>query len=114
MVKVVNVNDPPYFNLTAPTSLAIDEQMPANTTVRLGNMHDLVVDPDDPTGKYLTFGLECLSCPVVKITTVFRTSDGKVAANAHGLQTGDVIQVANVLGMPELSLPYTVLHNNCY
>jgi hypothetical protein len=43
---------------------------------------------------------------VVKITTVFRTSDGKVTANAHGLKTGDVLQVANVLGMPELSLPY--------
>ena len=106
VVKVVNVNDPPYFNLTAPTNLAIDEQMPANTTVTHGNMHNLVVDPDDPAGKYLTFGIECLSCPIVKITTVFRTSDGKVSAKAHGLQTGAVIQVANVLGMPELSLPY--------
>ena len=63
VVKVVNVNDPPYFNLTAPTALAIDEQKPANTTVRHGNMHNLVVDPDDPTGKYLIFGIRMFVMP---------------------------------------------------
>ena len=84
------MNDPPYFNLTAPTAwLSLNKSL---QTLRLVKLHDLVVDPDDPTGKYLIFGIECLSCPIVKITTVFRTSDGKVSAKAHGLQTGAVIQ----------------------
>ena len=71
-----------------------------------------VVDLDDPTGDILVFSIECLSCPLVKITTVMRTTNGKVLSYAHGLSTGDVIKVSNVIGMPELSGSLQILYDN--
>jgi hypothetical protein len=108
-VTVLNVNDPPFFNESLPQPvLSINEQTAINTTVKNGDFKTggAVVDLDDASGDTLVFSIECLSCPFVKIASVMRTTNGKVLSYAHGLSTGDVIKVSNVIGMPELSGSY--------
>jgi hypothetical protein len=109
IVNLLNVNDPPFFNESLPQPvLSINEQTAINTTVKNGDFKTggAVVDLDDASGDTLVFSIECLSCPLVKIATVMRTTNGKVISYAHGLSTGDVIKVSNVIGMPELSGSY--------